>query len=73
MKKIGYSGAGEYEWKRGVQAAQGRITDTEKSEKGRTGAEPRYRMVEDEDSIYEYDLKCLEESEKKSVTGKRSE
>jgi len=39
----------------------------------RTGVVPRYLVIEDEDSIFEYDLNCLNESERKSGKEKRIE
>lgn len=39
---------------------QKKVSDTEKK---RENDEKRYRMVSDENSIYEYDLKCADEKQ----------
>ena len=62
MKGTRYSDAKEYELKKRVPEKQGTMAKKEGAERAKT-EKHRYRMVEDENSIYEYDLNCKIESE----------
>jgi len=68
VKNIRYGRARACEQKEREQ-----IVQKHRPEAKRTDAVSRYRVVEDENSIFEYDLNCLYESEAKRVEGKRIE
>lgn len=53
-----------------AHAAQNDRTESESAKKKRTGVVRRYQIVEDENSVYEYDLNCITRQKKNCDTDK---
>ena len=69
-KNMQYDGENTWEQKTKVHAVQNNQTGSESAEKKRTEVVRRYQIVEDENSVYEYDLNCITKQKKNCDTDK---